>query len=172
MAPTPISVPIFLGVVNLLVVLGNLVVVYMIATQKSLQSSTNYIVLSLTISDFLLGVIVLPFSIFQEYSNTWLFGSVWCKAWLGLDVFLSTASIYNLLAISFDRWMAVKQPIKYRFISSNRMTKITIGVVWLISALTALPPLIYDHFGQLNTESKKNLTQPDMKKVISGQGEW
>lgn len=147
---TPFGVAVCLGVVNLLVVCGNVFVLYILVSQKSLHTSTNFIVLSLTVSDFLLGVVVLPFSIFQEYSDSWMFGAVWCKTWLALDVLFSTASIYNLLAISFDRYMAVRQPIKYRFISSNRMTKITIAVVWLISGALAFPPLVYDHFGQLD----------------------
>ncbi|KAI6175309.1 hypothetical protein M3Y97_00674800 [Aphelenchoides bicaudatus] len=102
---TLLWVAVFLGVVNLLVVCGNFFVLYILISQKQLHTSTNFIVLSLTVSDFLLGIIVLPFSIFQEYSASWLFGDVWCKAWLALDVLLSTASIYNLLAISFDRYM-------------------------------------------------------------------
>uniref|UniRef100_A0AC34QK90 G-protein coupled receptors family 1 profile domain-containing protein n=1 Tax=Panagrolaimus sp. JU765 TaxID=591449 RepID=A0AC34QK90_9BILA len=79
----------------------------------------------------------------QEYYSEWLFSESWCKLWLALDVLFSTASIYNLLAISFDRYMAVRQPLKYRLISSNKMTKITILMVWIISSLIAFPPLIY-----------------------------
>uniref|UniRef100_A0A915DF95 G-protein coupled receptors family 1 profile domain-containing protein n=1 Tax=Ditylenchus dipsaci TaxID=166011 RepID=A0A915DF95_9BILA len=142
-----VGVGLGLAIVNLLVVCGNVFVLYILISQKSLRSSTNDIVISLTLSDFLLGVIILPFSILQEYSLSWMFGEVWCKVWLALDVLLSTASIYNLLAISFDRYMAVRQPIKYKFISSNKMTKITIAVVWLIASLLAFPPLVYDHFG-------------------------
>ncbi|CAD5226314.1 unnamed protein product [Bursaphelenchus xylophilus] len=167
---TPFGVAVCLGVVNLLVVCGNVFVLYILISQKSLHTSTNFIVLSLTVSDFALGVIVLPFSIFQEYSDSWMFGAVWCKTWLALDVLFSTASIYNLLAISFDRYMAVRQPIKYRFISSNRMTKITIAVVWLISAALAFPPLVYDHFGQIDPSIHGNWSGINTK-VVPGQGE-
>lgn len=99
-----------------------------------------------------------------------MFGGVWCKLWLALDVLFSTASIYNLLAISFDRYMAVRQPIKYRFISSNRMTKITIAVVWCISACLAFPPLIYDHFGQIDSSIHGNVTELGQPQPL-GEGE-
>lgn len=134
---------IFLGLINAIVVLGNIFVLYILFSQKSLQTSTNFIVLSLTCADFLLGIVILPFSMLQEYYSEWLFSESWCKLWLALDVLFSTASIYNLLAISFDRYMAVRQPLKYRLISSNKMTKITILMVWIISSLIAFPPLIY-----------------------------
>lgn len=54
-----------LGVVNCFVVIGNLLVFYVILTKKSLQTSTNHLVLSLTISDLLLGILILPFAIIQ-----------------------------------------------------------------------------------------------------------
>uniref|UniRef100_A0A914GQQ5 G-protein coupled receptors family 1 profile domain-containing protein n=1 Tax=Globodera rostochiensis TaxID=31243 RepID=A0A914GQQ5_GLORO len=134
-----VALPVLLGTINLL---------------KALHTSTNSIVFSLTLSDFLLGCLILPFSIIQEFSNTWHFGTLLCKSWLSLDILLSTASIYNLLAISFDRYMAVKQPIKYgRLISSSRLSKFTISTVWLISAVLALPPFLSDLF--LVTASSK-----------------
>lgn len=54
-----------LGSINVVVVLGNIFVLYILITQKSLHTSTNYIVLSLTLADFLLGVVILPFSMLQ-----------------------------------------------------------------------------------------------------------
>lgn len=53
------------------------------------------------------------------------------------------------------------------------MTKITIAVVWLISSALAFPPLVYDHFGQLDAELHGNLTQEmGLPPVIPGHGEW
>ncbi|CDH92956.1 G-protein coupled receptors family 1 profile domain-containing protein [Caenorhabditis elegans] len=127
-----------LGVVNCFVVIGNLLVFYVILTKKSLQTSTNHLVLSLTISDLLLGILILPFAIIQEHSNEWIFGHFGCRLWLSVDVFLSTASIYNLLAISFDRYMAVRQPIKYPIISSTKVVRLMTFLVWFCSLLLAV----------------------------------
>ncbi|KAF1757860.1 hypothetical protein GCK72_014317 [Caenorhabditis remanei] len=126
-----------LSVVNCFVVIGNLLVFYVILTKKSLQTSTNHLVLSLTISDLLLGILILPFAIIQEHSHEWIFGHLGCRLWLSVDVFLSTASIYNLLAISFDRYMAVRQPIKYPIISSTKVVRLMTFLVWFCSLLLA-----------------------------------
>jgi hypothetical protein len=59
----------FVGV-NAAVIASNLFVLVLIITQRILHTPTNAIVLSLTISDFLLGIFVLPFSIIQvKFSN-------------------------------------------------------------------------------------------------------
>ncbi|VDM83481.1 unnamed protein product [Strongylus vulgaris] len=114
------DVSIFMGIVCLIVVCGNIFVLYALVSQPSLHTTTNFLVLSLTISDLLLGTAIIPFAIIQEHSNDWLFGDLGCRLWLAADVWFSTASIYNLLAISFDRYMAVKQPIRYPSISSKK----------------------------------------------------
>jgi trace amine associated receptor len=63
----------FLGIINLLVVCGNLAVLYIVISQKSLHTSTNTIVFSLTVSDFLLGCLILPFSITQVLFKFYFF---------------------------------------------------------------------------------------------------
>ncbi|KAH9630841.1 hypothetical protein HF086_009072, partial [Spodoptera exigua] len=40
----------------------------------------------------------------------WIFGDVWCSVWLAVDVWMCTASILNLCAISLDRYVAVTRP--------------------------------------------------------------
>ncbi|WKY03506.1 hypothetical protein Q1695_004903 [Nippostrongylus brasiliensis] len=132
------EVSIFMGIVCLVVVCGNIFVLYALISQPSLHTTTNFLVLSLTISDLLLGIAIIPFAIIQEHSKEWLFGNVGCRLWLTADVWLSTASIYNLLAISFDRYMAVRQPIRYPSISSKRVTRLLVSLVWAFSGLLAM----------------------------------
>ncbi|VDO77015.1 unnamed protein product [Heligmosomoides polygyrus] len=121
------DVSIFMGIVCLVVVCGNFFVLYALVSQPSLHTTTNFLVLSLTISDLLLGIAIIPFAIIQEHNKDWLFGNVGCRLWLTADVWLSTASIYNLLAISFDRYMAVRQPIRYPSISSKRISTLQVA---------------------------------------------
>lgn len=54
--------------------------------------------------------------------------------------------------------MAVKQPIKYRLISSKRMTKITIAIVWLISAALTIPPIYNKDFKLTRPIGRENGT--------------
>ena len=53
---------IILSVLDLTTILGNLLVCVTILSRRSLRNTTNYFILSLSSSDLLLGIIVLPFS--------------------------------------------------------------------------------------------------------------
>lgn len=74
--------------------------------------------------------------------QVWIFGDLWCSAWLALDVWMCTASILNLCAISLDRYVAVTRPVTYPSIMSMGRAKILIAAVWVLSFLICLPPLL------------------------------
>ncbi|KAG5886398.1 hypothetical protein JTB14_025573 [Gonioctena quinquepunctata] len=56
-----------------------------------------------------------------------------------MDVTCSTSSIFNLVAISIDRYIAVTQPIKYAKHKNTRRVWLTIALVWVISAAIGSP---------------------------------
>ncbi|CAG9819852.1 unnamed protein product [Phaedon cochleariae] len=56
-----------------------------------------------------------------------------------MDVTCSTCSIFNLVAISIDRYIAVTQPIKYAKHKNTRRVWLTIALVWVISAAIGSP---------------------------------
>uniref|UniRef100_A0A914VMT0 G-protein coupled receptors family 1 profile domain-containing protein n=1 Tax=Plectus sambesii TaxID=2011161 RepID=A0A914VMT0_9BILA len=74
--------------------------------------------------------------------QVWPFGTWLCRMWLAIDVWMCTASIYNLVAISFDRFMAVTQPLRYKLISSVRMGRLLVALAWIVSFMICLPPLV------------------------------
>uniref|UniRef100_A0A1I8GB21 G_PROTEIN_RECEP_F1_2 domain-containing protein n=1 Tax=Macrostomum lignano TaxID=282301 RepID=A0A1I8GB21_9PLAT len=72
----------------------------------------------------------------------WQFGPVLCNLWLSLDVLYCTASVWSLVAIAFDRFTATVCPLWYRE-KQHRCRAVAYSVlVWLLSCLICLPPLI------------------------------
>ena len=58
------------------------------------------------ITDLLVGVLVMPFSIqYHNYNDHWVASNVSCYFWTFADMISSTASIWSLVAIAIDRWM-------------------------------------------------------------------
>ncbi|GFY62483.1 dopamine D2-like receptor [Trichonephila inaurata madagascariensis] len=69
----------------------------------------------------------------------WELSDTLCDFYIALDVTCSTASIFNLVAISVDRFIAVTQPIKYSKHKNNKRIFLTIIFVWLVSAAIGSP---------------------------------
>ncbi|KAJ8879072.1 hypothetical protein PR048_019678 [Dryococelus australis] len=74
--------------------------------------------------------------------QVWIFGDLWCAVWLALDVWMCTASILNLCAISLDRYLAVTRPVTYPSLMSSARAKALIGGVWVLSFVICFPPLV------------------------------
>lgn len=133
---------VILGAVNVLVLLGNCLVVLAVFLDSKLRTVTNLFIVSLAMADLSVGLAVLPFSASLEVLDLWVFGDVWCSIWLAVDVWMCTASILNLCAISLDRYLAVTRPVSYPSIMTPFRAKILLAVVWLLSFLICFPPLV------------------------------
>ncbi|KAL4232421.1 octopamine receptor [Mactra antiquata] len=144
-----------LGMIELAVVLGNSLVVAAVLTTRKLRTVTNIFIVSLACADLLLGFSVLPFSISIEVVDNWLWGDIWCSIWLAIDVWLCTASILSLCAISFDRYVAVTHPIRYPSIMSPYRGRILVAFVWILAFVICLPPLLGWNDGDDNDMSEK-----------------
>jgi len=88
-----------LAVINLIVIVGNCLVILAVFISTKLRTVTNLFIVSLAVADLLVGLAVLPFSAMWEILEIWIFGELWCSVWLAVDVWMCTASILNLCAI-------------------------------------------------------------------------
>ncbi|KAK0096507.1 hypothetical protein PV326_005266 [Microctonus aethiopoides] len=75
----------------------------------------------------------------QRVNGAWTLPGFVCDFYIAMDVTCSTSSIFNLVAISIDRYIAVTQPIKYAKHKNNRRVWLTILLVWAISAAIGSP---------------------------------
>ena len=66
-----------LGLVCLMVILGNIMVITAVRITHKLRGATNLFIVSLAWADLMLGIVVLPFSAMYEVFKMWLFGKVW-----------------------------------------------------------------------------------------------
>ncbi|KAF7643447.1 hypothetical protein LDENG_00239270 [Lucifuga dentata] len=133
--PLRITLYVILGITVILTVFGNLLVSASIAYFKQLHTPTNYLIMSLAVSDLLLGMLVMFPSMILSVETCWYFGDVFCKIFTSADVTLCTASILNLSFISVDRHYTICHPLLYRSKITVHVVVLMILISWSVSAL-------------------------------------
>ncbi|TKS70597.1 Trace amine-associated receptor 1 [Collichthys lucidus] len=133
---------IFLGLFSVVTICGNLLVIISVIYFRQLHMPTNYLILSLAMTDLLVGVLVCPFSMAFTVTSCRFQPVLFCKVRGSIDVTLSTASILNLCFISVDRYYAVCQPLTYRIKINDRVIGIMILVTWGVAGLIGIGIMI------------------------------
>ncbi|XP_002734932.1 alpha-2C adrenergic receptor-like [Saccoglossus kowalevskii] len=123
------------------IVFGNTLVCIAILRERSLKGIQNWFLLSLAVSDLMVGVLIIPFGITNELMGYWIFGLWWCHIWLVMDVMACTASILNLCLISLDRYWSITQALEYAKRRTPRRAAFMIASVWILSGIISIPPL-------------------------------
>lgn len=126
---------VLLSLLILLVVGGNSLVIFAVFVDRKLRSvTTNKFIASLAMSDLLVGLVVMPLSLFYKIHNDqWTLGHTWCQFHLVTTVFSTTASIVHLVAISLDRYFAIMFPTEYQRHSVSTSTTPYIVMIWLMA---------------------------------------
>lgn len=137
-----VVITVVITVAMIVVVVGNMLVIIAIATEKALKNITNWFIASLAVSDFLLGLIIMPFSLANLLMGYWMFGDLWCELHAAIDVLLSTASINNICLISLDRYWSITHAVAYLKKRTPERAAVMIVAVWLFSGLVSIPPLL------------------------------
>ncbi|CAF0860622.1 unnamed protein product [Adineta ricciae] len=140
-------------------IVGNVIVVIAILRVQRLRNPPNFILMSLAIADLLVTTTVMLPGFLYEIKKKWIFGRVICKIWLANDITFCTASILHLVAVSFDRYVAVENPLKYKQKMAKRTIFIIIGFIWLISVLLSYAPVLLGLYSKSRTDG--GLSNPD-----------
>ncbi|XP_014115277.1 PREDICTED: D(2) dopamine receptor isoform X3 [Pseudopodoces humilis] len=143
---------VLLAILIFIIVFGNVLVCMAVSRERALQTTTNYLIVSLAVADLLVATLCMPWVVYLEVVGEWRFSRIHCDIFVTLDVMMCTASILNLCAISIDRYTAVAMPMLYntRYSSKRRVT-VMIAVVWVLSFAISCPLL----FGLNNTDEKE-----------------
>ncbi|XP_008280653.1 histamine receptor H2b [Stegastes partitus] len=121
---------------------GNVLVCLAVGLSRRLWRIANCFVVSLAVTDLLLGLLVMPLSATVELrSGKWPLGGALCNIYISVDVMLCTASILTLLAISVDRYLAISAPLSH----SRRVTPLRVALVitaiWTLSVAVSFVPI-------------------------------
>ncbi|MED6258945.1 Adenosine receptor A2a [Ataeniobius toweri] len=96
--------------IALLAVAGNILVCWSVCLNSNLQSITNFFVVSLAVADIAVGLLAIPFAI--TISVGFCANFYGCLFIACFVLVLTQSSIFSLLAIALDRYIAIKNPLR------------------------------------------------------------
>ncbi|XP_037264680.1 histamine H3 receptor-like [Falco rusticolus] len=139
-----------MGLLVLATVLGNALVILAFVVDRSLRTQGNFFFLNLAIADLLVGGFCIPLYIPYVLTGEWRLGRGLCKLWLVVDYLVCTASVFNIVLISFDRFISVTKAVSYR--AQKRMTRnavLKMITVWIAAFLLYGPAILsWEHIAQ------------------------
>ncbi|NXB00268.1 HRH3 protein, partial [Cnemophilus loriae] len=128
----------------LVTILGNMLVILAFIMDRNLRHRSNYFFLNLAVSDFAVGVFCMPLYIPYSLTGKWRLGRGICKLWLVMDYLLCTASVFNIVLISYDRFLSVTKAVSYRaqqgIMSSPAIEMVAI---WVFAFLLYCPAILF-----------------------------
>lgn len=136
-----IIVPILFGIIFIVGLFGNSLVVIVVLCNPQMRSTTNLLIINLAVADLLFIVFCVPFTASDYALPYWPFGDAWCKVVQYLVIVCAYASIYTLVLMSLDRFLAVVHPITSISLRTERNAYIAILFVWILILLSCIPAL-------------------------------
>ena len=123
-------------------VLGNTLTIMVIVKNKKMKTVATCFILNLAVADDLF-MLSLPFFAYSTYAKDWVFGSGLCKIMSALYGINLYASIFTMVLMSIDRYLAVVHPlssIRYRTIKNAWYVCVAL---WVLCITIMMPYWIY-----------------------------
>ncbi|KAE8287967.1 Adenosine receptor A2b Adenosine receptor 2b [Larimichthys crocea] len=125
-------------VIAVLSISGNILVCWAVAINTTLKNATNYFLVSLAVADILVGCLAIPFAITISLGlRLDFYGCLFLACFV---LVLTQSSIFSLLAIAIDRYLAVKIPLRYKELMTGKTAREIIAILWILSFVIGLIP--------------------------------
>ncbi|XP_054642413.1 trace amine-associated receptor 1-like [Dunckerocampus dactyliophorus] len=125
---------VLLSIICIFTVVLNLLVIISISHFRQLHTPTNHLLLSLAVSDVLVGLLVIPVEIYMR-TSCWTLGDVLCCLWVYMTVTLTSVSVGNMVLISADRYVAICDPLHYNTKVTVKRVQLCVCLCWFFALL-------------------------------------
>ena len=143
--PEAYAIPVIFALIFIVGVVGNGTLIYIVIRNKNMRNAPNIFIVSLALGDLLLILVSVPFTATIYTFTEWPYGEAMCKLNEFLQALSLGVSVFTLTALSFDRYVAIVDPMKRHRTSSTAVTLFIAGTIWVISAVLATLELVAAH---------------------------
>nr|XP_970102.3 PREDICTED: tachykinin-like peptides receptor 99D isoform X2 [Tribolium castaneum] len=120
---------------------GNLIVIWIVFSHKRMRTVTNYFLLNLSVADTMVSTLNVTFNFVYMLNSHWPFGELYCKISQFIAVLSVCASVFSLMSISIDRYMAIMTPLRPRM--GRTVTVLLAVTTWLLGVIIGSPSLMF-----------------------------
>ncbi|KAJ1528496.1 hypothetical protein ONE63_006903 [Megalurothrips usitatus] len=139
--PVPLHVVLLLTFfyvsISVAAIVGNGLVLWVVATSRRMQSVTNCFIANLALADVIIGLFAIPFQFQAALLQRWNLPEFMCPFCPFVQVVSVNVSVFTLTAIAVDRHRAVLSPLSAP--PTKLRAKVIIAIIWLMSLALAAP---------------------------------
>ncbi|XP_063302604.1 olfactory receptor 11L1-like [Pelobates fuscus] len=143
---------------HLLTIFGNLLIIWLVISNSSLQSPMYLFLTQLSFSDLLLTTVIVPNTLYIIYNEGGTMSFAGCLAQFYFYAFSEVSECFVLSIMAYDRYLAICKPLRYCNLMNNAVCIKMIIISWILifsiiltdtlslTQLTFCGPNIIDHF--------------------------
>lgn len=135
-------IPTIYSVISIFGTVGNVLAICVLAHSSTPRSVANTFMLNLCVADLLFLLSLPLWAVYYSQSYNWTFGRVACKICGALLHFNLYASIFFIMCMSMDRYLAIVHPLRSLSARDPKIAILACVVVWLLAFLCSTPTLV------------------------------
>ncbi|XP_028249712.1 trace amine-associated receptor 8a-like [Parambassis ranga] len=125
-----VLVNMLLSFISVITTALNLLVIISVSHFRQLHTPTNILLLSLAVSDFLVGLLLMPGEILRN-TSCWFLGDIVCSLYNYISFVITSSSVGDMVLISVDRYVAICDPLHYTTRVTERSVKLCVCACWV-----------------------------------------
>lgn len=122
----------FVFVLMFFILVGNALIIAAFIKNRLLRTGSNVFIVGLAASDWLVGAIAIPLYVANLKKE--LPGTLLERSYITLDIFSGTASVFHLVSVTVERYIAITRPFLHRTLLLDSYYK-ALAFVWALSLI-------------------------------------
>lgn len=124
------------------IICANVLILLVLLRTDMLTLVNRYFFMSLTVSDLCVGLFITPFSFWTSLFDRWIYGEKFCHIQAHMVAIFWIASVYSLMWLSIDHYVAMRKPDRYASIMTRTRCICWVVLLWTAAVSFSFPPII------------------------------
>lgn len=124
------------------IIISNVLIIATFLNARGSRDVINIYLLSLAVADLLVGVLIVPLSVYPSVVQQWVYGDAVCRLVGYLEVTLWNISVFTFMWMAVDRYLAIRKPLRYETIQTRTRCQCWMVFTWISMSMLCCPPLL------------------------------